>query len=397
MVPFPMQRFDSNSDFIGLDCLALPENFSGAAYYVYHLAKNLLESPRRFSFAIFCTPKHAPLFSSLLKTSDKMVSVPIKNRAQKIFFYEFQLKSLLIKENVKVFYATHYICPPKSSRYFLINTFHDMGFLLYPQYYPFIKKLYFGRRMKTFLARADRIVAISHSTAAAISRLFPGSASKISVIHSGADHLLAHKTFERFWQQPSLAGKTFQRFYSTTPYILAVNTFERRKNFPFIIRVFNYLKRKYKIGHKLLLIGQPANGLKAAKAEVENSPFKPDITIAHAVSIEELIFYYRHCDFFMNASAYEGFGFTPFEAINFGCPAFLFKNNAISELLGDHLYIFDHLDAEKWAEFIKSEIDNHFQNKILRDAIEHLTWQNTTESVLSLFEKRIPSEEPNLV
>ncbi len=266
-----------------------------------------------------------------------------------------------------------------------------MGFLLYPQYYPLIKKLYFGRRMKTFLSRTDRVIAISQSTAAAISRLFPESVQKTSVVHSGADHLL--DTGE---QSRTFDGKKSSIPDLSEPFIMAVNTFESRKNFPFIIRVFNYLKRTYHIAHKLLLIGQPANGLQEAKKEAAQSAFKSDIIIEHAVPVKELISCYRKCDFFMNASSYEGFGFTPLEAINFECAAFLYQNNAVAELLGDHPYILDHFDEERWGDLIKTEMAANFNRKIPRAAIRHLTWRRTTDSVLKLLNQLTPAKESNI-
>ena len=388
---FVSERRIFAAGYIGIDCIALPENFSGAAYYVYHLARNLLASPRAFGIAILCKPQHQDLFRGLLTAKDKIISIAIKHQAAKLYFYEFRLRPLLIREKITVFYATHYICPPEDPRYYLINTFHDMGFLLHPQYYPLIKKMYFGWRMRTFLARTDRAIAISQSTAAAISRLFPESVQKTSVVHSGADHLMNSEAP----QMAVAAGKT-KLPDLRDPFILAVNTFESRKNFPFIIRVFNYLKTAYKMPHKLLLIGQPANGLKAVLNEAAESPFKSEIHILHGVPVHELIDCYRRCDCFINASAYEGFGFTPLEAINFECAAFLYQNNAIAELLGDHPYILDHLDETRWGDFIQTELAGGFSGKISRTEIQHLTWQNTTEAVLKMLNQLIPAKEQNI-
>lgn len=371
--------------YAGIDCLALPKNFSGAAYYIYYLARNLLELPREVPLAVFCKPVHERLFRSLLKPGDKIVSAPFRGRAGQLFFYEYRLRKLLIRENVKVFLASHYICPPRDERYSLITTFHDMGFLLHPQYYQMIKRAYFGRRIKTFLARADRVVSVSHTTAKSIARLYPQYQPKMTVIHPGINHLPLKPITPK---QPPVIEK---------PYILCVNTFEIRKNIPFIIRVFDYLKQKHKIEQRLLIVGQPANGYKALKQAIKASPFQEDIVIARSVPSDALVHYYQNCDFFINASAYEGFGFTPFEAMYQNVPVFLYQNNAIEEILGSHRFVLDHLDAEKWADAIWENYQNGFRYKPSAKMIEHLNWRNTALATLNLLEASVFSGEASIV
>lgn len=376
--------FDVDTDFVGIDCLALPEKFSGAAYYIYYLTKNLLEAPRNYPLSIFCKPQHQRIFRDLLGTRDKIFPVPLKNRADQLHLYEFRLKRILLKENVKIFYATHYICPPPDERYHLISTFHDMGFLLYPRYYPLIKRLYFGRRMKTFLERSDHVVAVSQSTADSLAKLFPQYSPRIKVICPGADHLPLERTYSLL--KPAVAS----------PFILAVNTFELRKNIPFIIRVFNSLKTRANFPHKLLLIGHPANGYSKIMAEVNRSPFRKEIILLNSLSSTELTYYYKSCDLFINASEYEGFGFTPFEALNQNCPVFLYKNNTVAEFLGDHPYIFNHLDADVWADFIWNELMNSFKLKMDREAIRHLSWSNTAKETFKLLDTLVSTKDVSL-
>lgn len=380
IIAYPDSPPAAPGPFIGIDCLSLPQHFSGAAYYIYHLTRNLLESARPFPFAIFCKPVHRPLFARLLKPGDKLVSVPLSNRAAQLYFYEFRLQSLLVETEVKIFYATHYICPPQDPRYRLINTFHDMGFLLHPHYYPRVKRWYFGKRMRTFLQRTSHVVAVSHSTAASIEALFPEYRDKISVIYPGTDHLLA---------EPEAPYKnTVLR-----PYILAVNTLEIRKHTPFIVNVFNYLRDNFPCNHRLLIVGQRANGYHALRRAIRQSPYRADILLENAVSSAALMHYYRECDFFINASAYEGFGFTPFEAIQFDRPVFLYRNNTVREIIGNHPYTFPDLQAEPWGKAIWAALNDRFANRISRKYLQPYSWKNTTRTTLNLFHKMLTGEE----
>lgn len=380
-IAYPPPRSAAQGTFIGIDCLSLPQHFSGAAYYIYHLTRNLLESTRPFSFAIFCKPVHRPLFARWLKPGDKLVSVPLSNRASQLYFYEFRLRRLLVEAGIKIFYATHYICPPQDARYCLVNTFHDMGFLLYPHYYPPVKRWYFGKRMHTFLQRTSHVVAVSHSTASSIEALFPEYRDKISVIYPGTDHLLAE------------SEETPPENTVVKPYILAVNTLEIRKHTPFIVSVFNYLRDNFPCNHRLLIVGQRANGYPALRRAIRQSPYRADILLENTVSSAALMQYYRECDFFINASVYEGFGFTPFEAIQFDCPVFLYRNNTVREIIGNHPYTFPEMQAERWGEAIWEALNNRFANRISRKYLQPYSWKNTARATLNLFHKMLSSEE----
>lgn len=364
------------TEYIGIDAIALPSHFSGAAYYIYYLTLHLLAHSRSFPLAIYCKPQHCSLFNKFLTPMDKIIPVPAKNRAEQLLYYEYHLQPSLLTEKVRLFYSTHYICPPPHPDYSIINTFHDLGFKLFPQYYPLIKRLYFGFRLKTFLFRSDHIVAVSRSTANAIQNYYPQyPPENISVIYPGTDHLL------------SLTHSSVPTPYKDNPYILAINTIEKRKNVPFLIRVFNHLKKHYQLPHELVLIGNKANGFVETQQEVEDSAYRSQIHLKKYLPEAHLNYFYQHSNFFINASRYEGFGFTPFEAIQHSRPTFLYQNNTVEEILGNHHYIFNHFSETEWAEKISRAYQENFPERIERDKISHLTWRETAQQTLKLFEK----------
>lgn len=361
--------------YVGFDCFSLPANFSGAGYYIYYLARVILQQARNFPIAILCKPNHADLFSPHLQTGDKIVSVPLKNRIHRLSYYELGLKRLLIGEGIRLFHGTHYICPPRSSKFAIVTTFHDMGFFLHPEYYPISKRLFFTRRMGAFLNRADKITAISKSTREAIVNLFPECAEKISVIYPGTDHLLN----ENF---PPESSPNFDR-----PFALAVNSLEKRKNIPFIVKVFDHLKRNFGIEHEFFLVGHPANGSKQVLREINQSGSSADVHLRLSIPLAQLIHYYQNADFFINASSYEGFGFSPLEAINYQLPTFLFRNQVVKEILDDHPYAFTQCDVENWAKYIYQEMQNGFPNKITPEKIKPFTWNDTAIKFIELYEE----------
>ncbi len=360
-----------NTFFIGIDCLALPGHYSGAGYFMYYLVRALGRVPRPFRLKVFCKPRHAPLLQAVLAPHDELVVVPLRNRAHLLAYYELALPRKLSQEKVALFHATHYLTPPARSHYRLITTVHDMGFFLFPDKYPFAKRLYFRKRFRAFLERADRIWTVSHSTRRSVQQFFPEFHWKLVTIYPGVDHL------DEVEVCPHLRMEK--------PYLLSVNTIEVRKNIQFLIRVFNRLKKEFIPDLRLVIVGYPANGYRRVQRAYRASPYREDIQFLMGISLPELKTLYRNALCFVSASEYEGFGFTPFEAIREGIPAFLFQNNTVSEILGSHPYHFAHLDETYWAVSMGRAYQQGLPERGRCSRIAHLTWRETAHRAVQLY------------
>jgi glycosyltransferase involved in cell wall biosynthesis len=359
--------------YLGIDCIALPRNFSGAANYIVNLSQNILSTKRSFGIHIYCKPQHSALFKKYLQVDDSLFEINIKSRFHQLLFYEWSLPSLLIKNQTGIFLATHYITPPENTGYKIISIFHDMGFLLHSHYYPFLKRIYFKRMIPLFIKRSAMIVTVSRNTWNELIHIYPQAQSKSNYIYPGTNHM------------DNFSGKAMNG-PSEKPFILAVNAFEKRKNISLILNIFEALKERYKIKHNLIIAGRPNNHFRQLKINHKRSPFKDSIFVLTDVSNNELKTLYSKADFFVNTSTYEGFGFTPAEAISQGCPAFLYTNRVVKEIYGEHPYLINSVKAEKWAVTIKAEMDNKFRNKLNNSILKKLSWQKCADNFRELIE-----------
>jgi glycosyltransferase involved in cell wall biosynthesis len=320
-----------------------------------------------------------------LKRGDMIIPINIYNKLEQIFFYEFKLQNILIENGISLFHATHYICPPRRQEYSLITTFHDLGFSFHPNFYPIEKRFYFGNMMKVFLKRSDTVLTVSFSTANLVREYFPEMSDKIQTVYPGTDHL-----------EMKADGFSTKNIFDV-PFFLAVNTLEKRKNTSFIIKVFNYLKENFKLNHKLVIVGYHSNDFSAVKREINQSKFKSDIVIKHNIPEDLLVQFYKEAECFFNASEYEGFGFTPIEAMRFGCPAFILENNITSEIFPDYPYILNEMNAEHWAKFIYSEMLYGFSKFKPCKKINSLNWELSAEKTIHCYEKLLYREKKDLV
>ncbi len=369
-----------------LDCIALPDRFSGAAFYILHLTRSLLQQERGFNILVLCRAKHAHYFENYARPGDAIITTELHNRAHKLYFYEKQLPKLLLKNQVDLFLATHYITPPPHPAYSIISVFHDMGFMLHPGWYSIVKRFYFRKRMPVFVKRSDAIVTVSHNTRNELMRFFPQVEQKSLCIYPGTDHLSGGA------EQPEEIRQTDR------PYLLAVNSFEKRKNIPLIIDIFEELKNRYDIRLDLIIAGKNNNHSDGIQRRRNHTPFKDSITVFTDVSTGQLKYLYQKAALFVNTSLYEGFGFTPAEAISMGCPVFLYPNGAVRELFGEHAALVDSTKPAVWAERIFSAMQDDFAGSITPHALKDLTWANCAYNFTNLIEtikekqcKRIPS------
>jgi glycosyltransferase involved in cell wall biosynthesis len=366
---------------VGLDALALPPHFSGAANYIYFMIRSVLQAERDFPVVVFCKSRHLPLFEPYLTPGDRVVHVPLAGRFQQIWFYEYGLHKLLLREDITLFHATHYITPQASESYRIYVTFHDMGFFLLPGQYPWIKRLFFRRRMADFARRADRILAVSKMTARSLNRHFPAFRSKISVSYPGCDH----------YPKPDLP-------VPRQPFLLAVNSLEKRKNIPFLIDVYNEYRRKFPGDCKLIIAGQTGNDYDVVKNKIKKSPFREDIELKIGLSERTLIDLYRTASLFVSVSRYEGFGFTPLEAALQDCPVLLYRSDVVAELFGERHFVLDHLDTGMWARKI-SVVLNHADDEAIRGAKASalkFTWEETGKQLVAIYSEHQSGAKQNI-
>src|ERR1700722_8616668 len=159
----------------------------------------------------------------------------------------------------------------------LVITIHDLTDVLTPP--PGISatfqagRLHFARRA---LTRADRIMAVSHSSRRDLSRVFDVSEGKIEVVYNALE--------ERFVREPMPEGadRILERHAVTDPFVLYAGNIKPQKNLPRLMEAFAVAKSdlrdhpKY-ANLKLLLIGDSAEEHSDLRRAVLRSRLQADV------------------------------------------------------------------------------------------------------------------------
>ncbi len=240
------------------------------------------------------------------------------------FHTHMHLPFLLHKRGVDLLHMPWFYAPAVvPSR--LVITVHDLTDILTPP--PGISatfqagRLFFARRA---LARADRIMAVSHSSKRDLSRVFDVPEDKIEVVYNALD--------ERFVREPMPEGadRILERLAVTDPFVLYAGNIKPQKNLPRLIEAFAVAKadlRDHPVysNLKLLLIGDSAEEHSDLRRAVLRSRVQGDVRFLGFVPHPVLRVFYSRASAFLFPSLYEGFGLPPLEAMAHGAPVLTFE------------------------------------------------------------------------
>lgn len=185
--------------------------------------------------------------------------------------------------------------------------------------------------MPRTLRRANRVIAVSESTAADLAHFHPVTAGRVTVVHPGADHLPRDGL-------PAVAHA------AASPYALFVGTFEPRKNIP---RLLQALRRVVDSGidsHRLILAGVP--GWRTdVRARLRVLRLEDRVELCGAADDVQLAGLYFGADFLALPSLYEGFGLPIAEAMTFGKPVLTSNVASMPEVAGPAGLLVDPYDV----------------------------------------------------
>jgi glycosyltransferase involved in cell wall biosynthesis len=201
-------------------------------------------------------------------------------------------------------------------------------------------QLTFARRTyKRFLQpwavrHARAVVAVSEFARDEAVSLFASDPDRSVVIHSGPG-------LEPSPPEPSpVAGQR---------YLLYVGNLTTSKNLPLLVRAYE----KSAVPLSLVLAGKPANGFAEVESAIRSSGRSGDIRLETSLSDGQLESLYREATALVLPSLYEGFGFTPLEAMARSCPVVASDIPAVREITRDAALLVDPLDERAWSDALR--------------------------------------------
>lgn len=231
-----------------------------------------------------------------------------------------------------------------------IVTIHDVLFLDFPRYFPFVYRIKNKLLFKAAAKRADLLLTVSEYSREAINRHFHIAKERIFI------------TFNAIPEQPGDEQKEDDSIlskYNLKNYLLYVSRFEPRKNHLLLLKAFVELELFAK-GYRLVLVGRKDIGCREYEAYYQMlGPEIKKCILYLSVDNRELQALYRHCKLFIFPSLAEGFGIPPLEAVVYGANTLCSNVTAMSEFGFFEDKLFNPYDLAELKKKILHFIENN--------------------------------------
>ncbi len=287
---------------IGIDGRALSGHRTGIGRYVYELCQWLDQELPEAEFFIYCqAPLGIAAFSP--RWTFRIDDFPLANWLKPVIWLKLRCGHLCDKDRLDVFWGAASFLPTLPDTVRTVVTVYDLNFLIVPETmsatHRWSFRLFFGKDV----ARADSVATISQGTSDRLRDRFGRSPDAIV-------YPAVSETFRR--PTDKTIGEVLSKYSLEHPYLLAVATWEPRKNLETLIHTFNGMKAHGELsGIDLVLVGgkgwkcQGMNALATGSKSVTLTGYVPD---------DDLPALYAGAEAFVFPSIYEGFGLPVLEA-----------------------------------------------------------------------------------
>lgn len=368
---------------IGLNAhlLSLAQTYRGAGinWYIHNLLLNLALADQENQYTVFLGDRRFPpnpgltLRISWLPTTQPLVRIGWEQLVQPF---------VLRQEKIDLLHSLAFVTPLVSPCPAVI-TIYDLSFIIFPQGFKYLKRLYLTLLTRLSAQKARRIITISESTKRDTMRLLGVPLEKVDVVYCGVDkafHPLSEREVASFRQKRGLPERI----------ILFVGTIEPRKNVARLIEAYSRLRN----GQVKLVIGGAKGWLyEEVFARVEELALTGDVLFPGYISPDELPLWYNAAELFVYPSLYEGFGLPPLEAMACGTPVITSKVSSLPEVVGEAGLTVDPMDSEGLAEAMSQVLGDRALRQSMRERglarTGRFSWAKAAQETVEVYRRAL--------
>ena len=211
----------------------------------------------------------------------------------------------------------------------LMLTVHCLRFYFHPENYARSFVRWYRFMMPKAIARADRILAVSQTTAREIEAVYPQAKGKISVVYPGVSSVFTNE------------GVAGDEAIPHGAYWVFVGNAGATKNLKTLLEAFDRVDQP----ERLVLLGVDASGLASI-----GTRYDPDrvIALGHLHDTNRVAAIYRGAMGLLAPSRYESFDLPTAEAMACGCPVIASDTAVHREILRDAAMFVAADDVDGW-------------------------------------------------
>lgn len=363
---------------IALEVSGLLDGASGLGFYIERLTAALVAA----------APEHEFLFTSAFWSgAERLAAAPLpRARNASLLHLRAPQRLLLPAEEfagshwregrlraagVDVLHGMGNALPPLASLPGVVTMHHIGGSVPRTLWNDF----FFGTLPRRSARRADRVIAVSGPTRAALIAEWGVDPAKVVVVHEGGPG-------PEFRPAPDAAP-------DGEPYILHVGSLVARKNVATLLRAFGrVVERDPARPLRLLLAGRDGDATAEVTRLASAPPLAGRVDLLGPVTRERLIALYQGAALVAVPSLLEGFGFPVLEAMACGAPVVAADAASLPELAGDAAVLCDATRPEPLGDALARVLDDRELSAALRAKgparAAVFTWEAAARSTLTV-------------
>lgn len=334
---------------IGIDLLWVRVGICGGTEsYIRNLLEGFVEFAPEHKYILFVSRDNEESFRHYETYGCIQIclcNVYSSNQIKRVFWENRYLDKHAQSADVDVMFIPIYSKPRNRGKDIpYVSVIHDLQALHYPQYFSWIKRMFFKAAWRNTCATADRVIAISDYVKEDIIAHYPIVKEKIYTVYnpiiSKPSSLPAAFIEQKYGIE---RGKYFYCVSSTLPH----------KNLPTILYVMQKRKTKSIQQEKLVLSGVGGNE-GVIQEMVEELGIQEQVVFTGFIPDDERDCLYENCRLFLFPSVFEGFGMPPIEAMRKGKNVVMTDRTCLREVTeGKAVYVTNPFDVKEWDEKIE--------------------------------------------
>lgn len=291
-------------------------------------------------------------------------------------------------ESIDVYHAPGYILP-RGLRVPSVLTVFDTIAIERPELTHYANRMYYRYAVPWSLKHATHIVVPSIHVKRRLCDVFGVSESIVRVIPLGVS--------ERFTRRGrSEIRDALHRLAvpADAPYLLAVGTIDRKKNFCLLLDVLSELERAGCRDLNLVIAGRFGSDYKSFIRKASALNLSRRVFLLGYVHMELLPALYSGAAVHLYPSWYEGFGLPPIEAMACGTVSAVSNVGALQETAGGACVLCDPDKPNQWRDAVLRLMrDDGLETKLKcagQRRVQHLTWRSHALQLLELYRELVP-------
>jgi glycosyltransferase involved in cell wall biosynthesis len=321
---------------VGLDALFLEQPMTGSGRYALNLWRQL-RARLPASRLRLLAPADTPPFVAA-EGADQLVQSnmpPLGGRARKLWWEQVGLPRAVRACDLDLVHIPYFAAPAVKSLPYVV-TVHDLIPMAVPAYHGSLAMRAYLQIVARTVRGAALVLTDSEFSKRDIECKLGIPRNRIRVIPLAADEQFSPATSE---DDCAAIDAVRQRFGLTCPFVLNTGGLDARKQVPEVIEGFASALSGMTAPHDLVIVGRAHTGNRRMYPPLDpiirRYGLQGRVHLVGAVGDDEFVALYRAAELFIFASAYEGFGLTPLEAMACGAPVICSRRSSLPEVVGE--------------------------------------------------------------